>query len=332
MSQAPAVRPSAASGRLRRLRLLPQDRLMGGLLGLVIGDALGVPVEFASRAERDRDPVQGLRAFGTHGQPLGAWSDDGAMALVQAQAFVRHGWEPSRHLEGFLAWLDGAAWTAHGTVFDVGYATRAALRRFQRGATPAESGGRRERDNGNGSLMRMLPAACWWAGRPLAEILLMAGEVSALTHAHPRSRLCCALHALVADGLLAALPLAVALRRAADHVATEVPPDERPWLAPLLDGSCLEWRREQVPSDGHVVSTLIAALWCLHHHHTYADAVLAAVNLGDDTDTTGAVTGGLAGLRHGLSGIPAVWIGCLPRRVEVLHLAETFASACRSRG
>jgi ADP-ribosyl-[dinitrogen reductase] hydrolase len=84
-------------------RILPRDRLMGGLVGLVVGDALGVPVEFSSRRERDHDPVRGLRGYGTHLQPVGAWSDDGALAMAHARAFIDHGWDPKRHLEEFLA-------------------------------------------------------------------------------------------------------------------------------------------------------------------------------------------------------------------------------------
>jgi len=312
--------------------ILPRDRLLGALVGLVVGDALGVPVEFGARSERDRDPVQGMRSFGTHLQPVGAWSDDGAMALAHAAAFVAHGWDAQRHLEAFLAWRDQGAWTAHGRVFDIGLATRAALDRFQRGRPLHEIGGRRERDNGNGSLMRILPVSCWWAGAPLATTLSAVGEASALTHAHVRSRLCCAWHALIVDGLLSRRTLPDLLRSAGHVLSEHIPATERANFAPLTDASCLDLTRALVPSDGHVISTLIAACWCLHRHADYADAVLEAVNLGDDTDTTAAVTGGLAGLRCGLTGIPRAWVGCLPRRVAVLALAERFADACLRHG
>jgi ADP-ribosylglycohydrolase len=309
-------------------RLLPRDRIMGGLVGLVVGDALGVPVEFSRRHERDRDPVRGMRGYGTHAQPMGTWSDDGALALAHAAAFVEHGWDPAAHLRAFLAWFDRADYTAHGVVFDVGNATRQALARFRDGLPLTEIGGRADRDNGNGSLMRILPASCWWAGAPATAVIAHLGEASALTHAHVRSRLCCALHALIADGLLSRRPIIQALAEAGAALAPHVPAGERAVLAPLLDGSCLALDRAAVPSDGHVVSTLMAAVWCLHRHADFAEAVLEAVNLGDDTDTTGAVTGGLAGLRCGLSGIPRPWIACLPRRVALLGLAERFAEAC----
>lgn len=312
-------------------RILPRDRLMGGLVGLVVGDALGVPVEFCRRPERDRDPVRGMRGFGTHLQPVGTWSDDGALAMAHAAAFTAHGWDPQQHLLAFQSWYDRAAFTAHGTVFDVGSATLQALRRFKRGRPISEVGGRGDRDNGNGSLMRILPASCWWAGFPMKEALPLVGEASALTHAHPRSRLCCAWHAVIADGLLGGRSIADILASCAPALLAATPASEHAVFASLVDQTCLELPRDQVPSDGYVVSTLIAACWCLHRHPTYAEAVLEAVNLGDDTDTTAAVTGGLAGLRCGVSGIPKPWITCLPRSVMVLALAERFADACLAR-
>lgn len=316
---------------LPRAPLLIRDRLIGGLVGLVVGDALGVPVEFGKRAERDRDPVRGMRGFGTHTQPVGAWSDDGAMALAHAAAFVAHGWDAARHLDAFLAWHERAAWTAHGRVFDVGMTTSRALLRFRRGTPLSEIGGRGVRDNGNGSLMRILPASCWWSSKPLPELVTGVGEASALTHAHIRARLCCAWHALIVSGLLAMRPVCEGLAGASRALAGLVPAEERGVFAPLIDSSFLYLPRERIRSDGYVVSTLTAALWCLHQHDGYEDAVLAAVNLGDDTDTTAAVTGGLAGLRSGLTGIPQAWIACLPRSSEVLALAERFADACLAR-
>lgn len=310
--------------------VLTRDRLVGGLVGLVVGDALGVPVEFGGRGERDRDPVRGMRGWGTHSQPVGAWSDDGALAMAHAAAFIAHGWEPRRHLEAFLAWHDHAAYTAHGKVFDVGGATRRALMRFLRGDPLAQVGGRSPFDNGNGSLMRILPASCWWAGTPLDELVEGLGAASALTHAHVRSRLCCAWHGQVASGLLERRSVAESLAGAA-ALAERVPEAERQVFAPLVDRSFLDLPRESIRSDGYVVSTLTAACWCLHRHQEWSEAVLAAVNLGEDTDTTAAVTGGLAGLRCGITGIPRAWIACLPRSCEVIDLAERFADACLAR-
>jgi ADP-ribosylglycohydrolase len=301
---------------------------MGGLVGLVVGDALGVPVEFSTRAERDRDPVAGLRGFGMHGQPPGAWSDDGALALAHAAAFAAHGWDPARHLDAFLAWERQASFSSHDRVFDIGRTTREALRRWAAGAAAAEAGGRGERDNGNGSLMRILPVSCWWAAAPDLAVIARLGEASALTHAHERSRLVCALHGLLTARLLSGRPLRVALAAAIRAWLPAVPAAQHAGLEPLRSPAFLDWSRERIPSDGHVVSTLVAACWCLDRHEDFAGAVLAAVNLGGDTDTTAAVVGGLAGLRCGLSGLPRPWLTCLPRSGAVHAAAEAFADAC----
>lgn len=311
--------------------LLTRDRLMGGLVGLVVGDALGVPVEFGKRGERDRDPVRGMRGFGTHLQPVGAWSDDGALALAQAAAFIDHGWDPVHHLEAFAAWHERGAWTAHGRVFDIGLTTRQALKRFRRGEPLERIGGRGVLDNGNGSLMRILPAACWWATSPPEVLIAGVGEASALTHGHARARLSCAWYGLLTVGLLERRPVNEALAWASGIMTSVIPPTEIDVFAPLLDGSCLAIPRSEVRSDGYVVSTLTAACWCLHRHQDFAETVLEAVNLGDDTDTTAAVVGGLAGLRAGLTGIPRAWITCLPRSREVVDLAERFADVCLAR-
>jgi ADP-ribosyl-[dinitrogen reductase] hydrolase len=338
----------------RRGHITPADRLMGGMIGLLLGDALGVPVEFSSRADRDRDPVRGLRSYGTHSQPVGSWSDDGAMALAHAHTFIQHGWDPERHLQAFQAWHKQACYTSHGLVFDIGLATTRSLNRYRKGHCLTQVGGRRVHDNGNGSLMRILPAACWWAGADAATIIARLCEVSALTHAHARAQLFCALHALMVDGLLARRSIIACLLGAAETLLPFIPAEERYFFAQLFDASWLEQPRAAIPSDGHVVSTLIAACWCLHRHDDFASAVLEAVNLGGDTDTVGAVTGGLAGLRCGFSGLPRAWIMTLPKRIEVvgddwpplrsdiktlttkqvplLELVEDFAQAGREQG
>ena len=311
------------------LTLTHSERIIGGLIGLIVGDACGVPVEFSSRSERDAAPVCGMRGWGTHHQPAGTWSDDGAMALAHVDAFIRHGWNPEAHLEAFCRWYYHGQYSAHGQAFDIGVTTRLALRRYRNDQPLAAIGGAGERDNGNGSLMRMLPVACWWAQSDNAAIVEGAQAASALTHAHPRARLACALYALVCAQLLRGCDGASALARAATAIDPLMPDDEAPHFAPLLSAECLHWPRQQVTSDGYVLSTLIAALWCLHRHGPDVQGcILEAVNLGGDTDTTAAVAGGLSGLQGGLSAINRNWMSLLPRSSELLAQAERFADCC----
>lgn len=306
-----------------------RDRLMGGLIGVLVGDALGVPVEFTGRSMRDRDPVIGMRGFGTWNQPAGTWSDDSSMTLATTDVLIRNGWDLPAMLHGFLGWLDRNEWTPHGEVFDIGNATRNALMLFRIGGDHTTCGQSHERDNGNGSLMRCLPVSLWLFGATAEQMVEHAGLASALTHAHLRSRLCCAWHALWCDAVLGGHDVRSAAVHASKRLRPLITVDlERQTLKRLLDGSLMELPRSTIQSDGYVVSTLEASLWCVANHGDFRSSVLAAVNLGGDTDTTGAVAGGMAGLLYGLNAIPAEWISALARRDDVIALAERFADAC----
>jgi ADP-ribosylglycohydrolase len=296
---------------------------------VLVGDALGVPVEFTGRSMRDRDPVTDMRGYGTWNQPAGTWSDDSSMTLATADVLVRMGWDLPAMLHGFLGWLDHNEWTPHGAVFDIGNATRNALMLFRIGGDHTTCGQPGERDNGNGSLMRCLPVSLWLFGSPAEHLREKAGDASALTHAHLRSRLCCAWHALWCDAVLSGRDIRAAAQQASKRLRPLITVDlERQILKRLLDGSVMDLPRASLQSDGYVVSTLEASLWCVANHADFRSTVLAAVNLGGDADTTGAVAGGMAGLVYGLSGIPTEWIDALARRAEVMALAERFADAC----
>jgi ADP-ribosyl-[dinitrogen reductase] hydrolase len=305
-----------------------RERLRGALLGTLVGDALGVPVEFSGRSKRDLDPVTGMRGFGTWKQPAGTWSDDGSMTLACAAMLVDHGWDLGQMMEGFRRWFDEAWWTAHGEVFDIGATTRSAIVSFRIHGDWQDCARDDEHSNGNGALMRIMPVSLWLIGGSAEERIAGAGTASALTHAHLRSRLCCAWHALWTEAAMAERDVRAAAGRASQRLRREVPAAERVHLARILDGSAMDQERAVVHSDGYVVSTLEAALWCLANHTTFADAVLAAVNLGGDTDTTAAVTGGMAGWLYGAQSIPAQWLATLPRQADVMDLTDRFAERC----
>lgn len=303
------------------------DRLLGGLWGAIVGDAIGVPVEFTSREERRRDPVTDMRGFGTHHQPPGTWSDDSSLLLCTVEALCEEEYRPERLADLFLAW-QGGKWTPHGKIFDIGNATSAALYRIRQGVPPEEAGGASERDNGNGSLMRILPVALRYAAAPIEDMLFMAHRISALTHRHPRSQMACGLYCCIAKGLLDGLTPLDAYRFMTEqgHRYYNVAPFNRemPHFARLLSGAIGNEVEQQIASSGYVLHTLEASLWCLLRTTSYTDAVLTAVNLGDDTDTTGCVAGGLAGLRFGLSAIPQPWIERTARKHDLDTLFQAF--------
>ena len=314
--------------------LLPAAR--AALLGLAVGDALGVPVEFVGRQVRRRDPVTGLRGYGTHQQPPGTWSDDSSLTFCLAETLARpDGLTASPDLADFgrraVNWLGNAYWTAHGETFDVGNATRAAIDKLRAGVAPTQAGPRSEFDNGNGALMRTLPLVfhdTWRAERlDLNAAWALTEAVASVTHGHPRSTLGCFLYLLVARGLLAGLAPAAAYEQMQAlatpwlQVGTIPAVVEDKYYRRVLSSELALLPEAEISSSGYVVHTLEAALWCLLKHDTYAATVLAAVNLGDDTDTTGAVAGGLAGLAYGEAAIPAEWRAGLARRADIEDLA-----------
>jgi len=302
------------------------ERIAGGIEGALVGDALGVPVEFSGRDARDADPVAEMRAGGTWGQPAGTWSDDGALLLCAVEGLTKD-YSPEYLGQLFVRWMKDRHWTARDEVFDIGGATLTALGRIDAGVAIAAAGVTGEDENGNGSLMRILPVALRFAPRvPDAELTRRAMEVSRITHAHPRSQLACAFYCLTAAALLRQRTPEEAYAHAREAIQPCLGkfPSERSAFDRILSGKISRLARSDIKSSGYVIDTLEAALWCLLRHASFQGAVLAAVNLGGDTDTTGCITGGLAGVAHGRAAIPRIWLETLPRREELNDLVAAF--------
>lgn len=306
----------------------PSSRMFGGLWGAVVGDALGVPVEFAPRDERQRDPVIGMRGYGTFHLPAGSWSDDSSLLLCTVEALCEPRYRPERLGELFVAWVREGYWTPYGMAFDVGYGTLAAIRRIADGAKPEEAGGTGDYDNGNGSLMRILPVALRW--RDHGEVVAAANRVSSITHRHPRSQIACGLYCIIArsllDGLTPEEARAAAAAAADKHYSSPPFQQEARRFARLLSPGFAAIPEREIESSGYVVHTLEAAAWCLLTTTSFEDAVLKAVNLGSDTDTTACVVGGLAGLAYGLQAIPRAWIDVIARRDDIDGLFQRFCA------
>ncbi|CAG9172540.1 ADP-ribosylarginine hydrolase Tri1 [Cupriavidus laharis] len=292
----------------------PAHATLGGLVGLLVGDALGVPYEFHSAAQLPaRESIEMQPPAGFHrahsGVPAGTWSDDGAQALCLLATLVEHGkLSLVDFADRLLLWLDRGYLAIDGRVFDVGIQTADALDNLRDGASPRESGGRDVMDNGNGSLMRCLPLALLHAGTDSA--LVREAHLQSLpTHAHPRSQVACAYYCLVARGYLGGLadPWASADSRL-ETVYTALP-DAQGRGEFLRELDVLRgFPTHDVPrGTGYVLDTLWSARRALEES-TFEDAVRTAVLFGNDTDTTACVAGGLAGIRFGLGGIPKRWL------------------------
>ncbi len=313
-----------------------KERILGGLWGAVVGDALGVPVEFENRAEARSHPVIGLRGHGTHDQPAGTWSDDSSLLLCTADSLVRHEFDTRDMGKRFLAWYEEMLWTPWGEVFDVGITTARALDRIASGANSEEAGPGEQYSNGNGSLMRILPVALRFAALPTPILLERVHRASAITHRHPRSQMACGLYSLVARELLAGTIPQEAFRAGLAEFRAFYSPGS-PWAVELdyfqmlLAGDLASRPESEIDSTGYVIHTLTAGLWCLLTTRRFQDCVLTAVNLGGDTDTTGCVAGGLAGVAYGVQAIPAEWIQALARQPDLEALFRSFAHSMEGR-
>lgn len=279
-------------------------KIYDGIMGLVVGDALGVPFEFR---QRDSFTATDMTGYGTYNQPPGTWSDDSSMTLATLESIGRWGEiRPNDIMIEFAYWLDLGKYTPYGKAFDVGSTTRKAIQRYtHKGIAPLHCGGKSVMDNGNGALMRILPVAL--VPHTRADVK----RVGQLTHAHEISQTACRLYCYVVDHYDKFSDMKAAIRDlgrlAVVHYSTDF---NR--LSMLEDLS-----RDEIKSTGYVVDTLEAALWCVLKTDSYRDCVLTAVNLGEDTDTIAAVAGGVAGIAYGCGGpqgIPDEWIAQIPRR------------------
>ncbi len=308
-----------------------QNRILGGLYGLLIGDAVGVPYEFHAASalpaleQIELQPPAEFRR--THSDaPAAAWSDDGAQALCLLSSLLEcSGLDLNDLGQRLVAWLDRGSMAVDGVVYDVGNQTRVALSAIRKGI-PAESAGpREEHDNGNGSLMRVLPLALWHTGTD-DELIRDAARQSLPTHGHPRAQVCCALYCIWARATLrqVASPWQHATRVVRKYCAgnsawaDELERHVRPDAPPSGAGS------------GYVVDCLHSARLALLEP-TFQRVVQRAVSLGDDTDTTAAVAGGIAGLEYGFDGIPEHWRSGLAGRSLVEPLAARLLASLRER-
>ncbi|MBG1259169.1 ADP-ribosylglycohydrolase family protein [Nostoc commune] len=313
--------------------MLTATKTLSGLMGLCVGDALGVPVEFTSRAERVKSPVTTMQGYGTWNQPPGTWSDDSSLSFCLAECLCR-GYSLDAIANSFWRWYKEAYWTPRGDVFDIGQTTHTAIMRLKQGVVPHQAGGKVENSNGNGSLMRILPMAYCHRSLTLGELLARVHDVSAITHAHARSQMACGIYISIAVALLEGADLQTAYLQALQDIQTIYSVREflleKPHFGRVFSGEIAKIPVEEINSGGYVIDTLESSLWCLLNSSSYSEAVLKAVNLGGDTDTTAAVTGGLAGIYYGVENIPKQWMNQIARRQDIIYLAERFTRAVYS--
>ena len=302
-----------------------EERALGAMLGLAAGDALGAAVEF--RRPGTFPPVTDMRGGGPFGLEAGYWTDDTSMALCLAESLVeRGGFDARDQVQRYVRWWREGYLSSTGRCFDIGGTVLHALTEFERTGEPF-SGPTAESTAGNGSLMRLAPVPIRWSREPEVAIE-MAAESSRTTHGAPQAIDACRYYAGLIAGALGGAgkdellspawsPMPGLWERAPLH----------PSVATVAAGSFRRKTARDLPASGYVVHTLEAALWAFHSTDDFESGALAAVNLGNDADTTGAVYGQLAGAYYGVRGIPDKWLVRLPMREGIEELARALADA-----
>ncbi len=327
------------------------EAVKAGIFGVVVGDALGVPVEFTSRSERKADPVVDMREYGMHSQPKGTWSDDSSMMLATLDSINNNGGINYEDIMiRFRDWKINGNYTPHGRVFDIGITCARAIGLYRPGMDPLECGGTGERDNGNGSLMRIMPVSLYvgiedeyWKDSFIEDAAEKVHGVSSLTHGHPRSQIGCMIYTSICHELMyrGSRSVIEAVQNAIDgtFLFYEKVKGTQPWYDGAFENEIRtdsygrmrnmeifkSLPESEIKSGGYVVHTLEAAVWCLVNSDTFASCVLNAVNLGDDTDTVGAVAGGLAGLAYGYEDIPKEWLAVIVSKDWIEKMCEEFS-------
>lgn len=307
---------------------MKKDKLINSaLLGVAVGDALGVPVEFSDRKYLKNNPVTDFLGYMCWNQPPGTWSDDSSLTFCLAESLC-DGYNLDDIANNFVKWYSSGYWGAHHEVFDIGGSTRYSIQRLKNGESPRYSGNMMQHDNGNGSLMRILPIIFYlWKESDLDKIYKTVKEVSSITHAHFRSVFACFIYVVFAlellkcdDRKLAYQNMQIKVLKYADN--NKFNKDEVQLFTKLLNNDIAGLCESEISSSGYVVDSLEAALWCLFKGSNYKSTVLKAVNLGRDTDTIAAIVGGLAGILYGYESIPQKWIEQLARKDDIFDLCN----------
>ena len=298
------------------------------MFGFCVGDALGVPVEFSTREERKNDPIKEMRAYGTYHQPFGTWSDDTSLTICLIDA-INNGYSIESVAENFVNFYGKGCFTPYGEVFDIGNSTRDSIARMYSGKNPIDCGGKLETDNGNGSLMRILPIAFYGQKANARELIKLVEEVSSLTHGHNRSKLACILYIEFAVQIILGQEKEEALDRTIAFInnnCLEAYSVELKNFERILSKRIISVSEKEIKSTGYVIDTLEAVLWTFFHADGYRDAILKAINLGGDTDTIAAITGGVAGIYYGANDIPKEWIQSMAKKEELYHMFRRFVT------
>jgi len=313
--------------------MIKTNKVLDALLGVAVGDALGVPFEFRSRQQMADTPATEMIGYGTYSLPKGTWSDDSSLTFCLAESLVG-GYNLIDMGSKFIAWKNENYWTPRGKVFDIGLTTSRAISRLQLISDRDKLGQIQrlkyqgdEYDNGNGSLMRIMPLLFYIKGKPIKEQFEIVWHVSALTHRHIRAAMCCLIYLRVAEHLLNGLGKEESYLKMQKEILEfwdemSFAEREQEHFKKIIQSDIREVPKDEIMSGGYVMESIEASLWCFLKKENYAEIVFEAINFGHDTDTTAAIVGGLAGLYYGADSIEEDWIFSLARMQDIFELGN----------
>ena len=337
------------------------DLIKSGIFGLVVADALGVPYEFHDSHWCEENLMTDMIGYGTYNQPPGTWSDDSSLALASLYGlsnFLEFDEEKRDDelilnnfssiidyegiMENFIKWYDNGDFSPYGEVFDIGTTTLKSFLNYQSGNVSAiEAGGSSEGSNGNGSIMRILPIAfvIYFLSKKYSfsddEKMKAIHNLSSLTHGHKRAQMGCGIYVTIAIELIGAYfgESDLSLEEIVNNGITkakeyyfnnDIFKHQLEHYNRVFSLDIHKLQKDEINSGGYVVSTLEASIWCLLNNDNYKDTALAAVNLGNDTDTTACVVGGLAGIYYGYDDIPTHWLDQIAKFDFIEDLIDKF--------
>jgi|GEM_PF-51085 len=318
-----------------------KNNIKSGIYGLIVADALGLPVQFMSRKEVKDLQVKDMLGYMTFNMPPGTWSDDGSLTLALVDS-LSGGLSYVDQMYKFQQWINQGKYTQYGQAFDIGNGTKTALSNYEKYMDPTQAGPSDFRSNGNGSLMRILPLAYWLYINFGSECMNnedayeIIHNTSALTHGHNISKIACGIYIAIACNLLDGMNLnqaiASGINKAKDfYINHPKYKSDFKVFDRLLDNDFKNLDEDQINSSGYVLYSLEAALWSLLNTDNYRDCVLKAINLGDDTDTIGAIAGGLAGIAYGIDSIPKEWIDEIAKKELINGLIDQYTKSLTSK-
>jgi len=307
------------------------NKVLDALLGVAVGDALGVPFEFRSREQMAAEPAKDMVGYGTHNQSPGTWSDDSSLTFCLAHSLT-NGYVLIDIAHNFIKWRYEAYWTARGNIFNIGNTTLSAIRRLKHLFETNDISGLMQQklygeefENGNGSLMRILPLLFYIKGKPIKKQFDITWEVSALTHRHIRAAMACFIYLKLAEKLLEGKDKIVAYQNMRNEIAEfwdtiDFADEERTLFSKVIQNDIRDTPIEDLKTGGYVMEVLESSIWFLLNKDSYEETVLSIINLGHDTDTSAAIAGGLAGIYYGSEGIPKYWLASIARLEDIIEL------------